>query len=44
MRPAGDATGKLDSYGLDGVSEDVPHEVARRSPGFHAPQDPHPSP
>ncbi|AQS66886.1 CbrC family protein [Streptomyces pactum] len=30
-----------DSYGLDGVSEDVLHEVTRRTPGFHAWQDPH---
>ncbi|WP_404953042.1 CbrC family protein [Streptomyces sp. 147326] len=29
-----------DSYGLDGVSEDVLHEVTRRTPGFHAWQDP----
>ncbi|MEU9182620.1 CbrC family protein [Streptomyces sp. NPDC048550] len=30
-----------DSYGLDGVSEDVLHEVTRRTPGFHTWQDPH---
>ncbi|MGA5290230.1 CbrC family protein [Streptomyces pseudogriseolus] len=30
-----------DSYGLDGVSEDVLHEVTRRTPGFSAWQDPH---
>ncbi|MFF9757620.1 CbrC family protein [Streptomyces sp. NPDC014344] len=30
-----------DSYGLDGVSEDVLHEVTRRTPGFHAWQDLH---
>lgn len=30
-----------DSYGLDGVSDDVLHEVTRRTPGFHAWQDPH---
>ncbi|MER7485882.1 CbrC family protein [Streptomyces sp. NPDC126497] len=30
-----------DSYGLDGVSEEVLHEVTRRTPGFHAWQDPH---
>lgn len=30
-----------DSYGLAGVSEDVLHEVTRRTPGFHAWQDPH---
>ncbi|MFF4474434.1 CbrC family protein [Streptomyces sp. NPDC001599] len=30
-----------DSYGLDGVSGDVLHEVTRRTPGFHAWQDPH---
>ncbi|MEU5522663.1 CbrC family protein [Streptomyces sp. NPDC047860] len=29
-----------DSYGLDGVSEDVVHEVTRRTPGFRAWQDP----
>ncbi|URN14485.1 CbrC family protein [Streptomyces radiopugnans] len=29
-----------DSYGLDGVGEDVVHEVTRRTPGFHAWQDP----
>ncbi|AMW08146.1 hypothetical protein A4E84_00430 [Streptomyces qaidamensis] len=37
-RFAGDFT---DSYGLDGVSENVLHEVTRRTPGFHAWQDPH---
>ncbi|MER7896468.1 CbrC family protein [Streptomyces sp. NPDC096046] len=37
-RFAGDFT---HSYGLDGVSEDVLHEVTRRTPGFHAWQDPH---
>ncbi len=37
-RFAGDFT---DSYGLDGVSEDVLHEVTRRTPRFHAWQDPH---
>ncbi|MET7458227.1 CbrC family protein [Streptomyces sp. NPDC005574] len=31
----------MDSYGLDGVSEGVLHEVTRRTPGFHAWQDPH---
>ncbi|MDF9807239.1 uncharacterized protein CbrC (UPF0167 family) [Streptomyces sp. HB372] len=30
-----------DSVGLDGVSEDVVHEVTRRTPGFRAWQDPH---
>ncbi|WP_371749783.1 CbrC family protein [Streptomyces sp. NBC_01283] len=30
-----------DSYGLDGVSEATLHEVTRRTPGFHAWQDPH---
>ncbi|MFI1791029.1 CbrC family protein [Streptomyces olivaceoviridis] len=30
-----------DAYGLDGVSEEVLHEVTRRTPGFHAWQDPH---
>jgi uncharacterized protein CbrC (UPF0167 family) len=30
-----------DLYGLDGVTEDVLHEVTRRTPGFHAWQDPH---
>ncbi|MFC9279090.1 CbrC family protein [Streptomyces collinus] len=30
-----------DSCGLDGVSEDILHEVTRRTPGFHAWQDPH---
>ncbi|MFJ8210561.1 CbrC family protein [Streptomyces sp. NPDC096033] len=30
-----------DSYGLDGVGEDVLHEVTRRTPSFHAWQDPH---
>ncbi|MET9520510.1 CbrC family protein [Streptomyces sp. NPDC002994] len=29
-----------DTYGLDGVSEQAFHEVARRTPGFHAWQDP----
>ncbi|WP_394425433.1 CbrC family protein [Streptomyces sp. SGAir0957] len=29
-----------DSYGLDGVSEEILHEVTRRTPGFHAWQDP----
>lgn len=29
-----------DSYGLAGVGEDVLHEVTRRTPGFHAWQDP----
>ncbi|MFJ8650115.1 CbrC family protein [Streptomyces sp. NPDC093546] len=29
-----------DSYGLDGVGEDVVHEVTRRTPGFSAWQDP----
>ncbi|MCS0605693.1 CbrC family protein [Streptomyces sp. LP11] len=31
----------MDSYGLDGVSEEILHEVTRRTPGFHAWQDPH---
>ncbi|UNR58307.1 CbrC family protein [Streptomyces sp. A10(2020)] len=30
-----------DSYGLDGVSRAVLHEVTRRTPGFSAWQDPH---
>jgi uncharacterized protein CbrC (UPF0167 family) len=30
-----------DSIGLDGVGEDVLHEVTRRTPGFRAWQDPH---
>ncbi|MEV7192476.1 CbrC family protein [Streptomyces sp. NPDC093510] len=30
----------MDSYGLDGVSEQILHEVTRRTPGFHAWQDP----
>ncbi|CAM5360203.1 hypothetical protein SVIOM342S_09125 [Streptomyces violaceorubidus] len=30
-----------DSYGLDGVSDEVLYEVTRRTPGFHAWQDPH---
>ncbi|MET9378827.1 CbrC family protein [Streptomyces sp. NPDC002992] len=30
-----------DTYGLDGVSEQTLQEVARRTPGFHAWQDPH---
>ncbi|MEU9137044.1 CbrC family protein [Streptomyces sp. NPDC048404] len=30
-----------DSYGLDGVSEDVLREATRRTPGFSAWQDPH---
>ncbi|GAB3949783.1 CbrC family protein [Streptomyces sparsus] len=30
-----------DSHGLDDVSEVVLHEVTRRTPGFHAWQDPH---
>ncbi|MEU6091780.1 CbrC family protein [Streptomyces sp. NPDC047085] len=30
-----------DSYGLGGVSEETLHEVTRRTPGFHAWQDPH---
>jgi uncharacterized protein CbrC (UPF0167 family) len=30
-----------DSVGLDGVTEDVLYEVTRRTPGFHAWQDPH---
>lgn len=31
----------IDSCGLDGVSEETVHEVTRRTPGFHAWQDPH---
>ncbi|WP_329331530.1 CbrC family protein [Streptomyces sp. NBC_00663] len=31
----------MDAYGLDGVSEQILHEVSRRTPGFHAWQDPH---
>lgn len=31
----------MDSYGLDGVGEEILHEVTRRTPGFHAWQDPH---
>ncbi|OPF79346.1 hypothetical protein VT50_0216845 [Streptomyces antioxidans] len=31
----------VDSFGLDGVSDDVLHEVTRRTPGFRAWQDPH---
>ncbi|MCX4614679.1 CbrC family protein [Streptomyces mirabilis] len=31
----------MDSYGLDGVNEEILHEVTRRTPGFHAWQDPH---
>lgn len=31
----------VDSFGLDGVSDDVVHEVTRRTPGFRAWQDPH---
>ncbi|MFC8097132.1 CbrC family protein [Streptomyces sp. NPDC057363] len=38
QRFAGEFT---DSYGLDGVRDDVLHEVTRRTPGFHAWQDPH---
>ncbi|WP_416530795.1 CbrC family protein [Streptomyces coelicoflavus] len=38
QRFAGEFT---DSYGLDGVSDEVLHEVTRRTPGFHAWQDPH---
>ncbi|MFB7652544.1 MULTISPECIES: CbrC family protein [unclassified Streptomyces] len=30
-----------DSYGLEGISEDAMHEVTRRTPAFHAWQDPH---
>ncbi|WP_232790671.1 CbrC family protein, partial [Kitasatospora aureofaciens] len=30
-----------DSYGLDGVSEETLEHVTRRTPGFHAWQDPH---
>ncbi|MET8674991.1 CbrC family protein [Streptomyces albidoflavus] len=30
-----------DSYGLDGISRAVLHEVTRRTPGFSAWQDPH---
>ncbi|MEV5610529.1 CbrC family protein [Streptomyces sp. NPDC052225] len=30
-----------DSYGLDGVSDEVVHEVTRRTPGFRSWQDPH---
>ncbi|SEG93217.1 hypothetical protein SAMN05216223_12756 [Actinacidiphila yanglinensis] len=30
-----------DSFGLAGVGDDVLHEVTRRTPGFHAWQDPH---
>ncbi|MFE2165465.1 CbrC family protein [Streptomyces sp. NPDC059447] len=30
-----------DSYGLDGVSEETLVQVTRRTPGFHAWQDPH---
>ncbi|MEU8874093.1 CbrC family protein [Streptomyces javensis] len=30
-----------DSYGLDGVSDEVLYEVTRRTPGFRAWQDPH---
>jgi uncharacterized protein CbrC (UPF0167 family) len=30
----------VDSVGLDGVSDEVLHEVTRRTPGFHAWQDP----
>lgn len=30
-----------DSIGLAGVGEEVLHEVTRRTPGFHAWQDPH---
>lgn len=30
-----------DSYGLEGVGEDVLQEVTRRTPGFRAWQDPH---
>ncbi|MFF8531888.1 CbrC family protein [Streptomyces sp. NPDC015532] len=30
-----------DSCGLDGVGEDVLHEVTRRTPGLSAWQDPH---
>lgn len=28
------------SHGLDGVSEEILHEVTRRTPGFHAWQEP----
>lgn len=31
----------IDSYGLTAVSDTVLHEVTRRTPGFHAWQDPH---
>ncbi|MFF5494196.1 CbrC family protein [Streptomyces aquilus] len=31
----------MDSYGLAGVGEEILHEVTRRTPGFHAWQDPH---
>nr|WSW68731.1 CbrC family protein [Streptomyces sp. NBC_00995] len=30
-----------DGYGLDGVSEETIEQVTRRTPGFHAWQDPH---
>ena len=30
-----------DAYGLDGVSEETLAQVTRRTPGFHAWQDPH---
>jgi len=31
----------MDAYGLAGVREEILHEVTRRTPGFHAWQDPH---
>ncbi|MGW1591375.1 CbrC family protein [Streptomyces sp. NPDC002386] len=31
----------IDTYGLDGVHEDILREVTQRTPGFHAWQDPH---
>ncbi|MEU8952751.1 CbrC family protein [Streptomyces sp. NPDC048518] len=30
-----------DSYGLEGIGEEILHEVTRRTPGFHSWQDPH---
>ncbi|MGX1915996.1 CbrC family protein [Streptomyces phaeochromogenes] len=31
----------IDAYGLDGISDEALEEVAHRTPGFHAWQDPH---
>ncbi|MFJ9712767.1 CbrC family protein [Streptomyces sp. NPDC101234] len=36
-----DAHRDLKLYGLDGVSEETLEQATRRTPGFHASQDPH---